>query len=104
VQQLLGHKTIRTTMRYSHVHPTELREAVNKLGQKIMPKRPRHFTITSQSVIREVAPKLALSQNESILRRKRLADILGAGSMPQTVKQKQPPSEEQNLTRPPSST
>jgi hypothetical protein len=35
VQQVLGHKTIRTTMRYSHVHPTELREAVNKLGEKL---------------------------------------------------------------------
>ncbi len=32
IQQLLGHRTIRTTLRYAHVHPTELRDAVNKLG------------------------------------------------------------------------
>jgi len=51
VQQLLGHKTIRTTMRYSHVHPTELRDAVNKLGEKIMPKEPRHFTRSSLNSI-----------------------------------------------------
>src|SRR5260370_7414437 len=42
VQQLLVHKTIRTTMRYSHVHPTELRDALNKLASKFMPKRPTH--------------------------------------------------------------
>jgi integrase len=50
VQQLLGHKTIRTTMRYSHVHPTELREAVNRLGEKILPKSARaHLTVSSHT-------------------------------------------------------
>jgi integrase len=49
VQQLLGHKTIRTTMRYSHVHPTELREAVNKLGEKILPNSARtRLTMSSK--------------------------------------------------------
>jgi integrase len=70
VQQLLGHKTIRTTMRYSRVHPTELRDAVNKLGERIMPKRPGHFTITSQSAFGKWAPDLASSQNVAILRSK----------------------------------
>lgn len=67
VQQLLGHKTIRTTMRYSHVHPTELREAVNKLGEKIMPKGPGHFTITSQSAVGQAVPNSAPLQNELIM-------------------------------------
>jgi integrase len=85
VQQLLGHKTIRTTMRYSHVHPTELREAVNKLGEKIMPKRPGHFTITSQSAVNESAGNLAPSQNESILRPEGIAGNSGIGPMSKTV-------------------
>jgi integrase len=49
VQQFLGHKSIRMTLRYSHVHPTELREAVNKLGERIASAGAGHFTITSQS-------------------------------------------------------
>jgi hypothetical protein len=50
VQQLLGHKSIRMTLRYSHVHPLELKGAVNQLGDQLLPQRtPSRFTITSQS-------------------------------------------------------
>src|SRR5216684_5681245 len=103
VQQLLGHKTIRTTMRYSHVHPTELREAVNKLGEKIMPARPSHFTITSQSTSNGEGTGLAPSQSESILQSKPASCGLPIDSMPQTVNVLITPSERQKPAEPPSS-
>lgn len=34
VQELLGHKTIAMTVRYSHLAPTHLREAVERLTAK----------------------------------------------------------------------
>ncbi len=68
IQQLLGHRTIRTTLRYAHVHPTELRDAVNKLGQKIVMPTSRHFTITSQSGSGLSETPETETQNESILR------------------------------------
>jgi len=49
VQQLLGHRSIRMTLRYSHVRPEELQEAVNLLGERMIPLEPGHFTATSQS-------------------------------------------------------
>jgi len=87
VQQLLGHKTIRTTLRYSHVHPTELRDAVNKLGEKIMPKGPGHFTITSQSALGEARPNPVPIQNMSILQSNVTTGNSPSGSMSKTVKQ-----------------
>jgi integrase len=39
VQNLLGHSTITTTMRYAHVPPSALREAVDLLGAKRAPSR-----------------------------------------------------------------
>jgi integrase len=104
VQQLLGHKTIRTTMRYSHVHPTELREAVNKLGEKIMPKGPGHFTITSQSADGAAKQNSVPLQNELILRSKETSANPGTGAMPKTVNASQVPSEQQRITPPPSIT
>ncbi len=103
VQQLLGHKTIRTTLRYSHVHPVELREAVNKLGEKIMPARPSHFTITSQSTSNGEGTGLAPSQSESILQSKPASCGLPIDSMPQTVNVLITPSERQKPAEPPSS-
>jgi integrase len=93
VQQLLGHKTIRTTMRYSHVHPTELREAVNRLGEKIMPKDPAHFTITSQSPVSDHGSDCAPSKNEARLQSETISRDSGMGGMPKTVKQEHAPSE-----------
>ena len=104
VQQLLGHKTIRTTMRYSHVHPTELRDAVNKLGEKIMPKRTGHFTITSQSPLSNLPPISGSIQNEAKYRSEQIHGSSGIDEIPKTVKQEGPPSEEQKLADPPSST
>ena len=95
VQQLLGHKTIRTTMRYSHVHPTELREAVNKLGEKIMPKQPSHFTITSQSAFAGSGPNSVPLQNDSTLRSEQMSGVLDDEKMSKTVKPPGRPSEEQ---------
>ena len=103
VQQLLGHKTIRTTLRYSHVHPTELRDAVNKLGEKIMPKGPSHFTITSQSALGEARPNPMPVQNVSILQSNVTTGNSPSGSMSKTVNASQVPSEQQKLAPPPSS-
>jgi integrase len=102
VQQLLGHKTIRTTMRYSHVHPTELREAVNKLGEKIMSKRAGDFTITSQSAADEGSENSARLQNESIIQSKEKTASPQTGAMSKTVNPLQVPSQEHELTQPPS--
>jgi integrase len=38
VKELLGHRSINTTMRYAHFGPTELRDAVQELGEKIAGK------------------------------------------------------------------
>ncbi len=38
IKELLGHRSINTTMRYAHFGPTELRDAVQELGQKIAGK------------------------------------------------------------------
>jgi hypothetical protein len=94
VQQLLGHKTIRTTLRYSHVHPTELRDAVNKLGEKIMPKPAGHFTITSQSADRGTGPDLPLSQNNAKVQCESITADSGTGPVPQTVNPLDEPSED----------
>ena len=104
VQQLLGHKSIRTTMRYSHVHPTELREAVNKLGEKITRQAPSHFTITSQSATSTNSSEMAPVQNESSLRAETNSGLRRSEELPKTVKHEHPPTTEQKLTDPPSST
>ncbi len=39
VQQLMGHKTITMTMRYSHLSETHLKNAVNRLGEKLTQNR-----------------------------------------------------------------
>lgn len=46
VQELMGHKTITMTLRYSHLSPTHQREAVQRLSQKPTATR----TATSQEV------------------------------------------------------
>jgi len=51
IQQLLGHRTIRTTLRYAHVHPTELRDAMGKLGEKLLPRGTAHFTANDDKAI-----------------------------------------------------
>jgi integrase len=104
VQQLLGHKTIRTTMRYSHVHPTELREAVNKLGEKILPRRAGHFTITSQSAVDQFQSNSAPDQNDAKFKIEREGDLCGTDGIQSPVKHEQTPSVEQKITESPSST
>jgi Phage integrase family len=103
VQQLLGHKAIRTTMRYSHVHPTELREAVNKLGEKIMPSGAGHFTITSQSAEGATGVQAAQSENESRIQTNQVDGVSGMEPMPKTVNLMDTSSQEQELADPPSS-
>lgn len=103
VQQLLGHKTIRTTLRYSHVHPTELREAVNKLGEKIMPAGGGHFTITSQSAEGDRPAGLRQRQNETISRPIQTTGVSGNEPTSKTVNLTDTPSKERQLLDPPSS-
>jgi hypothetical protein len=103
VQQLLGHKTIRTTLRYSHVHPTELREAVNRLGQKMMPNGPWHFTITSHSAGCQMSADSAETQNESRLQPDLSANNSEDRCMPQTVNTEGTSSQDHAPGDPPSS-
>lgn len=53
VQQLLGHVTIKTTMKYSHLSKEYLEEAVNLLGARLSPKidtnLEQHETDTSKT-------------------------------------------------------
>jgi integrase len=84
VQQALGHKSIRTTLRYSHVHPTELKDAMNKLGDKIM-NSVGHFTITSQSDINGVPPNIRAARNEATFKSNQQDDLSGNSPIPQTV-------------------
>jgi integrase len=103
VQQLLGHKTIRTTLRYSHVHPVELREAVNKLGQKIMPRGFRHFTITSQSADESLAHDHRPVKNDANLVAFQPSGDAGTEEIRQTVNIEMPPTEKTKETYLPSS-
>jgi integrase len=103
VQQLLGHKAIRTTMRYSHVHPTELRDAVNKLGEKITAAEAGHFTITSQSVGSAADSQTADGENAANFQPKQTGNVLGSEPIPKTVNLEMIPTEGQRLCDPPSS-
>jgi integrase len=94
VQQLLGHRSIRTTQRYAHVHPTELREAMGKLGEKLLPKGAAHFTITSQSDSGAIAPNADAKRNATRSQPEIARDLLQAGETHQTVKPPEGPSEE----------
>ncbi|MBZ5634898.1 MAG: site-specific integrase [Acidobacteriia bacterium] len=94
IQQLLGHRTIRTTLRYAHVHPTELRDAMGKLGEKLLPRGADHFTITSQSGNGAAAPNATAQQIRSESQPEMLRGLLQAGESEQTVKPLTPLSEE----------
>jgi len=50
IKELLGHKSITTTMRYAHFGPTELRDAVQELGQKIAGKIQKRDNPTAPAV------------------------------------------------------
>jgi site-specific recombinase XerD len=39
VQQLLGHKTPKMTLRYSHMRPDDLREAIDKMEAAMNPAK-----------------------------------------------------------------
>lgn len=41
IKELMGHRSIRMTMRYSHVNPLELKEANDTLGEKILKKETK---------------------------------------------------------------
>jgi len=94
IQQLLGHRTIRTTLRYAHVHPTELRDAMGKLGEKLLPKDAAHFTITSQSGTSADAPNAATHAIASESQPEIARELLQAGKPLQTVNPNEAPSED----------
>jgi integrase len=94
VQQLLGHRTIRTTQRYAHVHPTELREAMDKLGEKLLPTGSTHFTITSQSGNRAPMPNPSTRRIESKSQSEMMRALLQPSKTPQTVNPNEEPSED----------
>ncbi|SRR5579883_173988 len=104
VQQLLGHKSIRMTMRYSHVHPTELRQAVNSLGRKIMPSLSSHFTITSQSAVPAEPGDAPETQNASKREEKPASGDSGSGTIGGAVNLVDSPCEKRELPDPPSTT
>jgi integrase len=49
VQTLLGHKDLRMTMRYSHLSPEHLREAVNTLEKSLNSISNRHSVVTGEN-------------------------------------------------------
>ncbi|MGE5190551.1 MAG: tyrosine-type recombinase/integrase, partial [Gemmatimonadota bacterium] len=54
IKQLLGHKTIQMTLRYSHLSPGHLRNAVAAIDRAMSPNRTSTSQFTSQSG--EIAP------------------------------------------------
>jgi len=89
VKELLGHKSIRMTMRYAHVKPVELEEAVDQLGEKIMEKVGQNqrslVTFKSQSASEGPRENLTPSRNESISQSNELALKLQSNPIHQTV-------------------
>ena len=94
IQQLLGHRTIRTTMRYAHVHPTELRDAMGKLGEKLIPKNAVHFTITSQSGQGAAAPNPGAHRTASKSQSEIVRHHFQTDESEQTVNPNEVPSED----------
>jgi integrase len=101
VQQLLGHRTIRTTMRYSHVHPTELRDAVTKLGEKIAAAGASHFTITSQSGAGPKPAGLPSNQNSANNEANQTTGNLRDNPLQKSVNLRVEPSEGERACAPP---
>ena len=66
VQQLMGHSSITTTMRYAHVAPSTLRTAIDMLNPKKMLEADfGHYLGTDwfQTQQKEIAAKTALPKN-----------------------------------------
>ena len=89
IKELLGHKSIRMTMRYAHVRPAELEEAVDQLGEKVLEKvaqiQAPLVTFKSQSASQEPRRNLDNAQNESKLQSNELVLKLQSNPIQQTV-------------------
>jgi Phage integrase family len=71
LKQQLGHKSLRMTLRYAHVAPGELKEAAERLGEKVLGnfEMPAPLiTFKSQSPVLPTEPKLVATQNAPLLR------------------------------------
>ena len=83
VKEILGHQDIQTTMRYAHLSPTHLKEAVNKASL--------HLTVTT--TVTEQKPRQDRKQMKDVQALESIEESSWLGE-----KDSNPHSQNQNLT------
>jgi len=61
VQELLGHKDIKMTLRYAHLSPNHKRAAIETLERRFSTKSPANFHDTPSSLVRKDSVKTAVN-------------------------------------------